>query len=357
MDEASDAQEFERAATLPRPAERRALADGAPARRGRGHRHRRPDRGRRRRRRRQRADLPGPRRRARRAPELLSRQRGRARRGRGHRGVHRPVLLGGAVRCRRWSSSALRSRASTELLAEALGQRRGAPVEVRVAERGDKRRLRELAERNAQLALGQDQLRRERSRQQRVDALAALQAELGLAELPLRIEGFDISNLGPDHTVASMVVFEGGAPKKSDYRRFGIRGVKRARRLRLDRGGALAADRPLPRPGGPLAARRDSTRRLLRRPAEPDRDRRRQGPARGRACGPLAPLIERAREQGREVAVIGLAKRLEEIYLPGAPRPLPIRAWTRRPCGCCSGSATRRIASRSTSIAGAAARR
>ena len=95
---------------------------------------------------------------------------------------------------------------------------------MRVAERGDKRRLRELAERNARLALDQDQLRREHRRQQRVEALAALQEALGMDALPVRIEGFDISNLGAEHTVASMVVFEGGAPKKSDYRRFGIRG-------------------------------------------------------------------------------------------------------------------------------------
>ncbi len=117
---------------------------------------------------------------------------------------------------------ALRDRA--ELLAEALASRRGGPVEVRVAERGDKRRLRELAERNARLALAQDQLRRERRRQQRVDALAALAEALGLEALPVRIEGFDVSNLGPEHTVASMVVFEGGAPKKADYRRFKVRG-------------------------------------------------------------------------------------------------------------------------------------
>src|SRR5262249_49081451 len=99
----------------------------------------------------------------------------------------------------------LRERVS--VLEEALRQRRDATVEVRVAERGDKRRLRELAERNARLALGQERLRRERRRSARVDALAALQGALGMQELPVRIEGFDISNLGPEHMVASMVVF------------------------------------------------------------------------------------------------------------------------------------------------------
>ena len=168
---------------------------------------------------------------------------------------------------------------------------------MRVAERGDKRRLRELAERNARLALAQDKLRAERRRQQRVDALAALQEALDLESLPVRIEGFDISNLGPEHTVASMVVFEGGAPKKADYRRFKVRG---------DRGGGDPAalgeaegagpddfasveevlgrrTARLLRAGRPLAAR-SRARRELRGPARPDRDRRRQGAAVGRAC-------------------------------------------------------------------------
>src|SRR5437588_8164597 len=108
-------------------------------------------------------------------------------------------------------------------LADALAQRRGGPVEVRPAERGDKRRIVELAERNARLALDQERLKDARRRQRRVEALDGLQQALGLDVPPMRIEGFDISNLGGTHTVASLVVFEGGAPKKSDYRRFTIR--------------------------------------------------------------------------------------------------------------------------------------
>ena len=132
------------------------------------------------------------------------------------------------------------------------------------------RRLRELAERNAQLALDQDRLRREHRRQQRAEALSALQEDLGLERLPVRIEGFDISNLGETHTVASMVVFEGGATKKAHYRKFKIRGRlpdeaggngRGAGRLRRDGGGADAADGPLPRAGRPLAARREPRRR------------------------------------------------------------------------------------------------
>jgi excinuclease ABC subunit C len=211
---------------------------------------------------------------------------------------------------------ALRERA--DLLAEALSSRRGGPVEVRVAERGDKRRLRELAERNARLALAQDKLRAERRRQQRVDALAALQETLGLESLPVRIEGFDVSNLGADHTVASMVAFEGGAPKKADYRRFKVRGDRAA---------------------GPddfssveeILGRR--TARLLeqadRSPHDPERDEsfaalpdlividggKGQLSAGMRALG---PLVERG------TTVIGLAKRIEEVFVPGRSDPVPV---------------------------------
>jgi excinuclease ABC subunit C len=112
----------------------------------------------------------------------------------------------------------------TDALREALSTRRGSAVEIRAPERGDKRRILELAERNARLALDQERLRSERRRQQRVEALDGLQQALGLDTIPLRIECFDISTLMGTNTVASMVVFEGGAPKKSDYRRFKIRG-------------------------------------------------------------------------------------------------------------------------------------
>ena len=114
---------------------------------------------------------------------------------------------------------------SSSVLGELLAERRGGPVEIRASERGGKRRILDLAERNARLALDQEKLKAERRRQQRVDSLDGLQAALGLDALPVRIECFDISHVGGTHTVASMVVFEGGAPKKSDYRRFTIREV------------------------------------------------------------------------------------------------------------------------------------
>ena len=240
------------------------------------------------------------------------------------------------------------------VLAEALSERRGSPVEVRAAERGDKRRLRELAERNARLALDQDRLRREHRRARRVESLASLREALGMEELPVRIEGFDISNIGGEHTVASMVVFEGGATKKSDYRRFKVRGELR------DAGGNGGPDDfasmeevlgrridPLPRTGRPLAARRQA-RRELRLAALADPDRRRQRASWRRGCGRCAPFVERG------VTVVSLAKKLG-----GGLRPRPRRrrsTWppTRRPRSCCSGSATRRTASRSTTTAAAA---
>jgi excinuclease ABC subunit C len=113
----------------------------------------------------------------------------------------------------------------TEALTQALRDRRGSNVEVREPERGDKRRILELAQRNARLALDQEQLRSERQRQQRTEALDALQKALGMDSLPLRIECYDISTLMGTNTVASMVVFEGAVPKKSDYRRFRVRTV------------------------------------------------------------------------------------------------------------------------------------
>jgi excinuclease ABC subunit C len=214
----------------------------------------------------------------------------------------------------------LRDRA--DLLAAALAERRGGPVEVRVPERGDKRRLRELAERNARLALDQDRLRREHRRQRRVDALADLREALEMDELPVRIEGFDISNLGGDHTVASMVVFEGGATKKSDYRRFRIRGPREdgpddfasmeevlERRMNRYREQADLS---------PHDGKRDASFAAL--PSLVVIDGGRGQLAAGLRA--LAPFVERG------VTVISLAKRLEEVHMPGRSAPLDLAADT-----------------------------
>ena len=108
-------------------------------------------------------------------------------------------------------------------LEELLSDRHGSRVEVRASARGDKRKLAELASRNARFALDQDRRQHEQARSRRRDALADLQARLDLPAPPARIECYDISNLGETYAVASMVVFEGGAPAKAHYRSFTMR--------------------------------------------------------------------------------------------------------------------------------------
>jgi excinuclease ABC subunit C len=203
-----------------------------------------------------------------------------------------------------------------EALGELLSDLRGTRVEVRAAERGDKRRILELAERNAALALDQERLRDERRRQQRVEALDGLQEVLGLDALPLRIECFDISNLMGTNTVASMVVFEGGAPKKSDYRRFNIRSTTEGV------------------PDDFAAMEEVLSRRLAR--WESEQEISPNDPKRNESFATLPSLIVidggpgqlaagmRALQGFRErgVAVISLAKRVEEIFVPGRRAPL-----------------------------------
>ncbi|MHB8241332.1 MAG: excinuclease ABC subunit UvrC [Solirubrobacteraceae bacterium] len=209
-----------------------------------------------------------------------------------------------------------RELASNEALVDALSSRREGPVEIRAAERGEKRRILELAERNARLALDQEKLRSERRRQGRVEALDGLQQALDLDVPPIRIECFDISNLGGTHTVASMVVFEGGAPKKSDYRRFTIRTVEGS-----DDFASMAE----------VLTRRFSQweRQADISPHDPAYD-----PSfaalpnlvvidggKGQLAAGLGPL-RGFRERG--VAVVSLAKRIEEVFIPGRRAPLEL---------------------------------
>jgi excinuclease ABC subunit C len=206
-----------------------------------------------------------------------------------------------------------RSVERMDLMAEALADRRGAPVEVRHAERGDKRRIQELAERNARLALDQDRLRSERRRSQRIEALDGLQRALGMEAIPMRIECFDISNLMHAHTVASMVVFEGGAPKKSDYRRFGIREA-----VQDD---FAAMGEVLSRRMAQYVAHNE------RSPHDKDFDESfASAPALIVIDGGKGQLSSGLKELGpfRDlgVTVVSLAKRIEEIFLPGSSQPL-----------------------------------
>jgi excinuclease ABC subunit C len=202
-------------------------------------------------------------------------------------------------------------------LAQALASRRGGPVELRAAERGDKRRILELAERNARLALDQERLRAERRRQSRVEALEELQDALGLDVPPVRIECFDISNIGGTHTVASMVVLEGGAPKKSDYRRFNIRKVENPAR-----------------PDDYASMAEVLGRRLAQWERQADRSPHDSEYDASFATLPNVIVIDGGRGQlsagldalhgfrERGVVVISLAKRIEEVFLPGRRTPL-----------------------------------
>jgi len=199
------------------------------------------------------------------------------------------------------------------LLSEALAERRGAAVEVRHAERGDKRRIQELAERNARLALDQDRLRSERRRTQRIEALDGLQRALAMEQIPMRIECFDISNLMHAHTVASMVVFEGGAPKKSDYRRFGIREA-----VQDD---FAAMGEVLSRRMAQYVAQRE------RSPHDKDYDESfASAPALIVIDGGKGQLSSAIKEIGpfRDlgVTVVSLAKRIEEVFQPAQSAPL-----------------------------------
>ncbi len=108
-------------------------------------------------------------------------------------------------------------------LAGFLSEKRGARVEVRAAERGEKRRLQQLADENAQHALVSEQAATEQKRARRVEALEELREALNLESLPLRIECYDISHAMGQDPVGSMVVFRDGQARKSDYRKFGIK--------------------------------------------------------------------------------------------------------------------------------------
>jgi len=212
-----------------------------------------------------------------------------------------------------------REVAERPVLAEALSRRRDGPVELRGSERGDKHRILELAHRNALLALDQERLRDERRHQRRAEALEGLQVALGLDTVPVRIECFDISNLGGTHTVASMVVFEAGAPKKSDYRRFKIRTIEDP--ARPDDYASM---------GEVLGRRADQwDRQADISPHDPTYD-----PSfaslpnlividggKGQLAAGLEPLAG-FRERG--VVVVSLAKRIEEVFLPGRSEPLAL---------------------------------
>jgi excinuclease ABC subunit C len=191
-----------------------------------------------------------------------------------------------------------------------LSERRGAHVELRAAERGEKRRLQELATQNATLALEADVAASEQRRLRRVEALEELREALNLESLPLRIECFDVSNIQQESPVASMVVFQDAQPKKAHYRKFGVRDVAAP-----DDVAAIAE----------VVSRRFA--RLAVTAADEEWDESFAAVpnlvvvdgGKGQLAAALAAI--QAYDLPR-VAVIALAKRVEEIFVPGRGDPI-----------------------------------
>ncbi len=186
-----------------------------------------------------------------------------------------------------------------------LAERRQSGVEVRASERGEKRRMQEMAERNARLALDQDRSRAARTRERRTSALGDLQERLGLDAPPLRIECFDISNLGATYAVASMAVMIGAAPAKAHYRSFTMRTE-----------------------GGPddFARMEEAIGRRMTRLAAEDEDAslgaRPSLVVIDGGKGQLAAAQRAMQAAGVDVPMVSLAKRIEEVFVSGRSAPI-----------------------------------
>ena len=193
-----------------------------------------------------------------------------------------------------------------DALSQWLSGIRGAKVDLRIPQRGDKRALAETALTNARHALGLYKLRRTADFTARSEALADLQEALKLQTAPLRIECFDVSHLGGTGIVSSMVVFEDGLPKKSQYRKFNIESSS----------------------DDTESLYQTLTRRLkYLNDGIPDNDNKfsyRPGLLIVDGGQPQVNAAAKAMQDSgiSDIAVIGLAKRLEEIWLPHNPFPV-----------------------------------
>ncbi|NJP91196.1 excinuclease ABC subunit UvrC [Nonomuraea sp. FMUSA5-5] len=227
-----------------------------------------------------------------------------------------------------------------EAVAELLTEQRRARVEVRVPQRGDKRSLMETVERNAKESLAQHKIRRASDLTTRSKALQEIADALGLDQAPLRIECYDVSHLQGENVVASMVVFEDGLARKSEYRRFAVKTkegdvasiheviMRRFRRYLEERSatGELAADQ-----GGTAedAAEGAVEGEGAHGPIDPETGRPRKFAYPPNllvvdGAGPQAAAAQRALDELGidDVSVCGLAKRLEEVWLPGDDQPV-----------------------------------
>jgi excinuclease ABC subunit C len=214
-----------------------------------------------------------------------------------------------------------------------LSDRRGGPVHLRVPQRGDKKTLAETVARNAKEALALHKTRRASDLTTRSKALHEIQDALELDDAPLRIECYDVSNLQGTHVVASMVVFEDGLARKSEYRRFSVKGydgtddisaireviTRRFRRYLEEReqSGELDMvddrdDEDQPDPEREVVSPRQ------RKFAYPPNLVVVDGGA-GQVAAAAAALADLGID---DVSVCGLAKRLEEVWLPGQDYPV-----------------------------------
>jgi excinuclease ABC subunit C len=199
-----------------------------------------------------------------------------------------------------------------ELYQEFLTLQRGGRVRVRVPQRGAKRELLATVTQNADEAFVRHKLRRASDHNARARALVALQDALDLPEAPLRIECYDISNLQGTEIVASMVVMEDGMPKRADYRRFKIR--------HQGQDDFAAMEEVLTRRFRRYLQERDEGARSGRRFAYPPNLVLIDG-----GKGQLGAAVRVLEELGLDdISVASLAKRFEEVYVPGAAEPLRV---------------------------------
>ena len=208
-----------------------------------------------------------------------------------------------------------------------LAGRRGGPVSLRVPQRGDKKALLDTVARNAVETLVLHKTRRASDLTTRSKALNEIQEGLGLDDAPLRIECYDVSNLQGTHVVASMVVFEDGLARKSEYRRFAIKGhdgtddiaaiheviLRRFRRYLAEREKTGELDTL----GDPEAAEPPEVSGQKKFAYPPNLVVVDGGPL--QAAAAARALAELGID---DVAVCGLAKRLEEVWLPGEEYPV-----------------------------------
>lgn len=193
-----------------------------------------------------------------------------------------------------------------------LQERRGSAVGLRVPQRGQKWRLMETTTVNAREAFARHRLKRQSDHNARARALRSLQEVLGLEDAPLRIEAYDISTLQGTNTVASMVVMEDALPKPNQYRRFKIRTV--------DGQDDFASMEET------LRRRFTAYLREIRKPLE-EQGRFSYPPSLiliDGGPGQLGRAEKVLDELDLDIPAIGLAKRMEEVYLPGQPDPIRI---------------------------------